>query len=72
MALPDQVSLGVLVTAVPQDAVDEAIAVVRAWATPVGREAAAVRGGASDDGVVPVRRRDYTEVAAKVTWSLDR
>jgi hypothetical protein len=72
VALPDQVSLGVLVTAVPRDAVDEAIAVCGA-------------GARRSDGKLPPHvvayltmalclfaDDDYTEVAAKVTGSLDR
>ncbi|MCP2199639.1 transposase domain-containing protein, partial [Lentzea flava] len=71
MALPDQVSLGVLVTAVPRDAVDEAIAACGA-------------GARRSDGKLPPHvvayltmalclfsDDDYTEVAAKVTGSLD-
>jgi hypothetical protein len=69
---PDQVSLGVLVNAVPRDAVDEAVAVCR------------VREKRSD-GKLPAHvityltlalclfpEDDYTEVATKVTGSLDR
>jgi hypothetical protein len=69
---PDQVSLGVLVNAVPRDAVDEAVAVC------------GVRERRSD-GKLPAHvityltlalclfpDDDYTEVATKVTGSLDR
>src|SRR5689334_5048259 len=69
---PDQVSLGVLVNAVPRDAVDEAVAVC------------GVREKRSD-GKLPAHvvtyltlalclfaDDDYTEVATKVTGSLDR
>ncbi|MGH4011198.1 MAG: IS4 family transposase [Pseudonocardiaceae bacterium] len=69
---PDQVSLGVLVNAVPRDAVDEAVAVC------------GVREKRSD-GKLPAHvityltlalclfpEDDYTEVATKVTGSLDR
>ena len=72
MVRPDQVSLGVLVNAVPRDAVDEAVAVCR------------VREKRSD-GKLPAHvityltlalclfpEDDYTEVATKVTGSLDR
>lgn len=72
VALPDQVSLGVLVTAVPQDAVDEAIAACGA-------------GARRSDGKLPPHvvaclttalclfpDDDHTEVAVKVTGSLDR
>jgi len=72
LASPDQVSLGVLVNAVPRDAVDEAVAVC------------GVRERRSD-GKLPAHvvtyltlglclfpDDDYEEVAAKVTGSLDR
>ena len=69
---PDQVSLGVLVSAVPRDAVDEAVAVC------------GVRERRSDGklpahvityltlGLALFPDDDYTEVATKVTGSLDR
>jgi transposase IS4-like protein/DDE family transposase len=69
---PDQVSLGVLVTAVPRDAVDDAVAVCGV-------------GAKRSDGKLPPHvvayltmalclftEDDYTEVATKVTGSLDR
>ncbi len=69
---PDQVTLGVLISAVPRDAVDEAVAVC------------GVREKRSD-GKLPAHvityltlglclfpEDDYTEVATKVTGSLDR
>ena len=69
---PDQVTLGVLVDAVPRDAVDEAVAVC-------GRQER------RSDGKLPAHvityltlglclfaEDDYEEVAAKVTGSLDR
>ena len=72
MVRPDQVSLGVLVSAVPRDLVDEAVAVC------------GVRERRSD-GKLPAHvityltlalclfpDDDYTEVATKVTGSLDR
>ncbi|MEC3982848.1 IS4 family transposase [Amycolatopsis sp. H20-H5] len=72
MVRPDQVSLGMLVAAVPRDAVDEAVAVC------------GVREKRSD-GTLPAHvityltlalclfpDDDYTEVATKVTGSLDR
>jgi len=72
MVTPDQVSLGVLVTAVPRDAVDDAIAVCGV-------------GAKRSDGTLPPHvvayltmalclftEDDYTEVATKVTGSLDR
>ena len=72
MVRPDQVSLGVLVNAVPRDAVDDAVAVC------------GVREKRSD-GKLPAHvityltlglclfpEDDYTEVATRVTGSLDR
>jgi hypothetical protein len=69
---PDQVSLGVLVTAVPRDRVEDAIAVCGV-------------GAQRSDGTLPPHvvayltmalclftEDDYTEVATKVTGSLDR
>ena len=69
---PDQVSLGVLVTAVPRDAVDDAVAVCGV-------------GAKRSDGTLPPHvvayltmalclftEDDYVEVATKVTGSLDR
>jgi hypothetical protein len=69
---PDQVSLGVLINAVPRDAVDEAVAVCGV-------------GAKRSDGKLPAHvitylmlglclfpDDDYTEVATKVTGSLDR
>jgi hypothetical protein len=69
---PDQVSLGVLINAVPRDAVDEAVAVCGV-------------GAKRSDGKLPAHvityltlglclfpEDDYTEVAIKVTGSLDR
>src|SRR5918997_6904533 len=69
---PDQVSIGVLVDAVPRDAVDEAVAVCGV-------------GQRRSDGKLPAHvityltmglclfgDDDYEEVAAKVTGSLDR
>lgn len=69
---PDQVSLGVLVTAVPRDAVDDAIAVCGV-------------GAKRSDGKLPPHvvayltmalclfpEDDYTEVVTKVTGSLDQ
>jgi len=69
---PDQVTLGVLVNAVPRDAVDEAVAVCGV-------------GAKRSDGKLPAHvityltlglclfpDDDYTEVATKVTGSLDR
>lgn len=69
---PEQVTLGVLVTAAPRDAVDEAVAVCGV-------------GAKRSDGKLPAHvityltlalclfpDDDYTEVATKVTGSLDR
>jgi hypothetical protein len=69
---PDQVSLGVLINAVPRDAVDEAVAVCGV-------------GAKRSDGKLPAHvityltlglclfpDDDYTEVATKLTGSLDR
>jgi hypothetical protein len=69
---PDQVSLGVLVRAVPRDSVDDAVAVCGV-------------GAKRSDGKLPPHvvayltmalclftEDDYTEVATKVTGSLDR
>ncbi|WP_200835271.1 transposase domain-containing protein, partial [Parafrankia sp. Ea1.12] len=72
MVTPDQVSVGVLVTAVPRDAVDEAVA-----ACGVGERR---RGGKLPPhvtvyltlGMCLFPDDDYAEVAAKVTGSLDR
>ena len=72
MVRPDQVSLGVLVNAVPRDAVDEAVAICGV-------------GAKRSDGKLPAHvityltlalclfpDDDYIEVATKVTGSLDR
>ncbi|GAA1956735.1 IS4 family transposase [Amycolatopsis minnesotensis] len=72
VATPDQVSLGVLVTAVPRDAVDDAIVVCGV-------------GAKRSDGKLPPHvvayltmalclfpEDDYTEVVTKVTGSLDQ
>ena len=72
MVTPDQVSVGVLVTAVPRDTVDEAVA-----ACGVGERR---RGGKLPPhvtayltlGMCLFPDDDYAEVAAKVTGSLDR
>jgi hypothetical protein len=72
VVLPDEVSLGVLVSAVPRDVVDDAVAVCGV-------------GAKRSDGKLPPHvvayltmalclfaEDDYTEVATKVTGSLDR
>src|SRR5512143_2122590 len=51
---PDEVSLGVLVSAVPRDAVDAAVS-LRGAGEALGRQAAGACDGVLDDGVVPVR-----------------
>src|SRR5512135_995842 len=51
---PDEVLLGVLVSAVPRDAVDAAVS-LRGAGEALGRQAAGACDGVLDDGVVPVR-----------------
>jgi Insertion element 4 transposase N-terminal/Transposase DDE domain len=69
---PDQVSLGVLVSAVPRDAVDEAVAVcgVREKRSDAKLPAQVVTYLTLALCLFP--DDDYTEVATKVTGSLDR
>jgi hypothetical protein len=69
---PDQVSLGVLVSAVPRDAVDEAVAVcgVREKRSDAKLPAHVVTYLTLALCLFP--DDDYTEVATKVTGSLDR
>jgi hypothetical protein len=69
---PDQVSLGVLVSAVPRDAVDEAVAVCG-----VGEKRSDAKLPAHVITYLTLALAmfpddDYTEVASKVTGSLDR
>ena len=69
---PDQVSLGVLVSAVPRDAVDEAVAVcgVREKRSDARLPAHVITYLTLALSLFP--DDDYTEVATKVTGSLDR
>jgi hypothetical protein len=69
---PDQVSLGVLVSAVPRDAVDEAVAVcgVRERRRDGKLPAHVITYLTLALGLFP--DDDYTEVATRVTGSLDR
>lgn len=69
---PDQVSLGVLVSAVPRDAVDEAVAVcgVREKRSDAKLPAHVITYLTLALCLFP--EDDYTEVATKVTGSLDR
>ena len=69
---PDQVSLGVLVSAVPRDAVDEAVAVcgVREKRSDGKLPAHVITYLTLALGLFP--DDDYAEVATKVTGSLDR
>ena len=69
---PDQVSLGVLVNAVPRDAVDEAVAVcgVREKRSDAKLPAHVIAYLTLALCLFP--EDDYTEVATKVTGSLDR
>jgi hypothetical protein len=69
---PDQVSLGVLVNAVPRDAVDEAVAVcgVREKRSDAKLPAHVITYLTLALSLFP--EDDYTEVATKVTGSLDR
>src|SRR4029453_5660499 len=69
---PDQVSLGVLVSAVPRDAVDEAVAVcgVREKRSDGKLPAHVITYLTSALALFP--DDDYTEVATRVTGSLDR
>jgi Insertion element 4 transposase N-terminal len=69
---PDQVSLGVLVSAVPRDAVDEAVAVcgVREKRSDAKLPAHVITYLTLALCLFP--DEDYTEVATKVTGSLDR
>jgi Insertion element 4 transposase N-terminal len=69
---PDQVSLGVLVNAVPRDAVDEAVAVcgVREKRSDAKLPAHVITYLTLALCLFP--EDDYTEVATKVTGSLDR
>ncbi|MGQ0482365.1 MAG: transposase domain-containing protein [Pseudonocardia sp.] len=69
---PDQVSLGVLINAVPRDAVDEAVAVCRAREKRSDGKLPAHVIKYLTLGLALFPEDDYTEVATKVTGSLDR
>jgi hypothetical protein len=69
---PDQVSVGVLVTAVPRDAVDEAVAACGVGVRRAGGKLPPHVTAYLTLGLCLFPEDDYTEVAAKVTGSLDR
>lgn len=72
MVRPDQVSLGVLVTAVPRDAVDSAVAACGAGAKRAGGKLPPHVIAYLTMGLSLFAEDDYTEVATKVTGSLSR
>ena len=69
MVRPDQVSLGVLISAMPRDAVDEAVAVcgVRERRRDGKLPAHVITYLTLALGLFP--DGDYTEVATRVTWA---
>ena len=67
---PDQVSLGVLVTAVPRDAVDAAVAAYGVGAKLSDSKLPAHVTAYLTMGLCLFAEDDYTEVATKVTGSL--
>lgn len=69
---PDQVSLGVLVTAIPRDAVDAAVAGCGAGAKRSDGKLPAHVTAYLTMGLCLFADDDYEEVATKVTGSLDR
>jgi len=69
---PDQVSLGVLVNAVPRDAVDDAVAVCGVGEKRSGGKLPAHVITYLTLGLALFPEDDYTEVATRVTGSLDR
>jgi Insertion element 4 transposase N-terminal len=69
---PDQVSLGVLVSAVPRDAVDDAVAVCGVGDKRSGGKLPAHVTAYLTMGLCLFADEDYTEVATKVTGSLSR
>lgn len=71
-ASPDQVSIGVLVDAVPRDAVDEAVAVCGVQEKRSDGKLPAHVTLYVTLGLCLFAEDDYEEVAAKVTGSLDR
>ena len=68
----DQVSLGVLVTAVPRDAVDAAVAACGVVARRGGGKLPAHVTAYLTMALCLFSEDDYEEVATKVTGSLDR
>jgi hypothetical protein len=72
MVTPDQVSVGVLVTAVPRDAVDEAVATCGVGAQRKGGKLPPHVTAYLTLALCLFPDDDYTEVARKVTGSLDR
>ncbi len=72
MVRPDQVSLGVLVNAVPRDAVDEAVAVCGVQEKRSDGKLPAHVITYLTLGLCLFPDDDYTEVATRVTGSLDR
>jgi hypothetical protein len=72
MVTPDQVSLGVLVTAVPRDAVEDAIAACGVGAQRSGGTLPPHVAAYLTMALCLFTEDDYTEVATKVTGSLDR
>src|ERR1017187_9958681 len=68
----DQVSLGVLVTAVPRDAVDAAVAACGVMARRRGGKLPAHVTAYLTMALCLFSEDDYEEVATKVTGSLDR
>ncbi|ABW11327.1 transposase IS4 family protein [Parafrankia sp. EAN1pec] len=72
MVTPDQVSVGVLVTAVPRDAVDEAVAACGVGARRAGGKLPPHVTAYLTLAMSLFPDDDYAEVAQKVTGSLDR
>ena len=72
MVRPDQVSLGVLVSAVPRDAVDDAVTACGAGDKRAGGKLPAHVTAYLTMALCLFADEDYTEVATKVTGSLIR
>ncbi|WP_198542087.1 transposase domain-containing protein, partial [Parafrankia colletiae] len=72
MVTPDQVSVGVLVTAVPRDVVEDAVAVVGVGERRRGGKLPPHVTAYLTLGLCLFPDDDYEEVARKVTGSLDR
>src|SRR6185369_11863057 len=72
MVSPDQVSVGVLVAAVPRDAVDEAVAVCGVGERRRGGKLPPHVTAYLTLGMCLFPDDEYTEVALKTTGSLDR